>query len=208
MATYAPGALVQHLMKIRIDGDEAGVGDVSSLSGKVYVDGVYNSGATVSISSLGTGTWRVQYTVPAGLANGADLDCIVDMSVSGYGKTAVFRDQVQEITSPSTIRTYLQTNPIQVGLTTSARDDLVTRINTGGIAAEDIAKQVLLVGVSDALGSGTMDRHSLGSLVLIATNADTTSSPGKITARHPDTDAAVFQYTITTGAGCPIQSVT
>lgn len=208
MAQYKVGELVHHLFKVRINGTAATSVQVTSLVGKVFIDGVESVSTTVVITSVGAGIWRAQYTVPSGLADGVDLSLIVDMLVEGIGKSVSWHDQVMTPASPSELRDYLQANPIDVGLTTSAIADLVTQISTGGVAADEIAKQVLLVGVSDALETGAMDRHSMGAMVLIATNADTTSNPGAITARHPDTDAALFQYIVSTGPGCPIQSVT
>lgn len=208
MAHYASGMVVNHIFKVRINGTAASTGDVTGLSGRVFIDGTYSASVPVTITSLGSGEWHARYTVPANVSNGADLTCVVDMTVSGVGQSVVFVDQVYETTVPSTIRSYLVANPYDVNLTDAQVSELVVQIATGGVSAEEIAKQVLLVGASDALAEGTMDRHSLGSLVLIATNADTTSNPGAITVRHPDTDAALFQYVITTGAGCPIQSVT
>lgn len=206
---YAVGETVNHVFTVRVNGTAATAGQVTGLTGRVYVDGTQSSGTAVSITNVSNGVWRCSYLVPSGLGARADLALVIDMTVSGMARSITFRDQVELPLTVSTIRDYIQTNSINVCLTTPCRDDLVSRTSTGGLSAADIAYQVLRVGVSDAIdNSGAIDRHSLGALVLIASNADTTSVPGAITVRHPDTDAALFNYQIITGAGCPIQSVT
>lgn len=78
-----------------------------------------------------------------------------------------------------------------------------TTVSSGDITA--IANKVVNMLVTDA---GTLNKHSLGALVLALTNADTTSVAGKLVSRNPATDAIVHQYDIQTGHGQPIKSIT
>ena len=209
MGLYITGASVQHLLNVRINGTPGTTGNVTGFSGSVYGDGVLLGGTSVTTTALTNGNWRVSYTVPAGLAHGTDLACVVSFTAGGVGKSVVYHDQVEDAVTPATVYSYLQSHPINVGLTTAARDALVAAIELEAIDASGIASQILCAGVSDAIvDAGPLDRHSLGTLVLMATNADTTSNDGYLTVRHPDTDIAVFTFQITTGAGCPIQSIT
>lgn len=207
MAQYVSGEIAHHLFKVRINGTPASVGQMSAMAGAVYVDGVLSGGTAVTITSLGSGTWRVQFTVPSGNV-GADLALVVDMTVAGVGKTVAYHGQITDRVTNASIRNYLQSNPITVHLSEATIDDIVSQVSTGGVAAADIAYEVLKLGVTEVIAeAGPIDRHSLAATVLLATNADTTSVPGYLVARHPETEVALFQYQITTGAGCPIQSV-
>jgi len=47
---------------------------------------------------------------------------------------------------------------------------------------------------------GAVGRHSLASLILLMTNADSCSCPGLIVTRDPETQQVVFQFTARTGA--------
>lgn len=208
MATYISGEIVHHLFKVLVGGMHASTQQVTSLSGAVYVDGTLASSASVSFTSMSNGLWRAQYTVPSGLSDGADLSLVVGMAVSGFGRTIAFRDQVMARTTPAAIRSYLQTNTIDVGLTDGTVDEVAAAVSSESVDATSIANTLLRHSVTTALASGSMDRHSLGAMVLMATNADTTSVADTLTVRHPVTDVSLFQYTITTGAGCPIQSIT
>lgn len=209
MARYSVGELVNHLFTVRINGAAATSGQVTGLTGRLYVDGTYDANATVTLAFVSNGVWRASYTVPSGLSARADLSLVIDMTVSSNGHSISFHDQVEVPLTTATIRDYLQSNTINVCMTSACQNNLISQIETGGVAAEQIAYEVLRAGVADAItNAGPLDRHSLGTLVLIASNADTTSVPGAITVRHPTTDAALFNFQIVTGAGCPIQSIT
>lgn len=208
MATYISGEIVHHLFVVRVTGTPATTQQVTSITGSVYVDGTLSSAAAVTITSMGNGIWRASYTVPSGFSDGSELKLLVHMGVTGIGRTVAFHDQVMSRGTAAAIRNYLQANPIDVNVRATSIDAIVEDVNAAQIDATDIANTLLRHSVTTALASGTMDRHSLGAMILIATNADTTSNTDAITVRHPVTDATLFQYTITTGAGAPIQSIT
>jgi len=209
MAQYASGETVNHVFKVSINGTGASTVQVTSLGGSLYVNGVLDASTPITINSLGSGIWKAAYVAPSGVAEQSDLSLVLTMDVLGVTRTVGCHDQVVSQVSPSAIRDYFQANTIDVGLTDAAEASLVSEISTATVDPEAIAYAVLAAGISDAITeAGPVDRHSLASLVLLATNADTTSNPGAITVRHPDTDVSLFQFTITTGEGSPVQSIT
>lgn len=86
------------------------------------------------------------------------------------------------------------------GYTPAAAGTTVTQDDIDAIAAKVISMAVT--------GAGTLQKHSLGSLVLICSNADTTTTPGKLVTRDPSSNAILQQYDITTGHGQPVRSIT
>lgn len=207
MSSYVSGNSVQHTFTVYDGGVAVADGGLTSISAKLYIDGTYSAPTVPTVANIEAGLWKVTYTCPSA-AEGADLDLTVQFTHNGDVYRLVWSDQFLTIPTPSSVQGYLMSYPISVNLTTSQKNQLVTEIETGGVTATEIADNVLRRSVGTAMAGGTIGRHSLGSLVLIATNADTTSHVGYITTRHPDTDALVYEYQVTTGAGCPIQSVT
>jgi hypothetical protein len=176
MGLYSPTDVATHQFTIRADGVLTDAD--STPTGSLFVDGSFSGAATVT--NLGVGRYKVEYTVPAGSEN-ADLVTEVDAAVSGHSVTHYFHDQIN----------------------TGAGGG-------GGASAEDIADEVLSRGVVETITNvGTIDRHSLSSLVLMSSNA--TSVPGvtpTVDILHPDTDVAIHSYQITVGPGCPVTAIT
>jgi len=77
--------------------------------------------------------------------------------------------------------------------------------------SSDIADEIIARGVSDVIASqGTIDRHSLGSMVLMMSSAASGSDGnggGQIQVKHPDTDVVIHTYQINVGPGCPVQEI-
>ncbi len=86
------------------------------------------------------------------------------------------------------------------GYTPATAGTTVTQDDIDAIAAKVISMAVT--------GAGTLQKHSLGSLVLICSNADTTTTPGKLVTRDPNSNTILQQYDITTGHGQPVRSIT
>ncbi len=78
------------------------------------------------------------------------------------------------------------------------------------VDANNIADAVLSRGASDVItGSGTIDRHSLASMVLLMSNSASTSEPTpSVDIKHPDTDVVLHSYQVVVGPGCPVQEIT
>ena len=133
----------------------------------------------VTVVNDGVGRYSVSYVVPAG-SEGADLRVQLDAVTNSFGQTLYFDDQVA-ISSEG-----------------------------GSVDAVAIANEVLSRGVSDAiLGAGTIDRHSLGSMVLLMSSSSSSSDPSpQIEIKHPDSDAVLHTYQVQVGPGCPVQEIT
>lgn len=133
----------------------------------------------VTVVNAGVGRYKVSYTVP-NQSEGADLRVELDSVTNGFGQTYYFDDQVA--------------------------------ISGGGgsVDAVAVANEVLSRGVSDTIvDAGTIDRHSLASMILLMSSSSSGSDPSpQIQIKHPDTDAVIHTYQIQVGAGCPVQEIT
>ena len=75
----------------------------------------------------------------------------------------------------------------------------------------EIADEILSRGVTEAIASaGTIDRNSLGAVVLMMTSAATGtdgSGGSHIQLKHPDTDVVLHTFQVDVGPGCPVQEI-
>lgn len=94
MALYRSSDVVHRMMTIRSGGVLTDAD--SGMTATLYVDGSSTS-TTVTITNLSTGEYRLSYTVPTGLTDGAELAMKVVGAVSGTGFTQWFNDQYSTI---------------------------------------------------------------------------------------------------------------